>query len=74
MKHGHHIPPDKRPAMARRALKIMESAPSYSEGLRWIEAEFDVSNPTARNLIGYGRFLEEHGSDLRLLEEKETGA
>lgn len=52
--------------MARRALKILQDSPSYAEGLRQIEAEFDVSNPTARNLAGYGRFLEENGAEIIL--------
>jgi hypothetical protein len=43
--------------MARRALDIFESAPTRVEALLRIQVEFDVSNPTARNLIGRGQFL-----------------
>lgn len=43
--------------MARRALEIMAAARSPSDGLHSIEIEFDVSNPTARNLVSFGRFL-----------------
>lgn len=57
MKHGVQIPKEKRPDMARRALEIMAAARSPSAGLRSIEIEFDVSNPTARNLVSFGRFL-----------------
>lgn len=67
MKHGHAIPKENRPAMARRALAIVRSASSHAEALRQIETEFAVSNPTARNLVGYGRFLEEHKAEVKLI-------
>lgn len=57
MKHGHAIPKDKRPAMARRALQIFRRFEVKAEGLRAVADEFDVSEPTARNLVSYGRFL-----------------
>lgn len=60
MKHGIHIPKDRRPAMAKRALELLEAAPSKTEGLFSIEIEFDVSTPTARNLASYGRYLRDH--------------
>lgn len=57
MKWGHHIPRDKRPAMAARALEIFARAKSMNAAVLEIGAEFDVSHPTARNLVSYGRFL-----------------
>lgn len=58
MKHGHNIPKRKRPKMALHALEILRAAPTRADALREIEAKFSVSNPTARNLISYGHFLE----------------
>lgn len=57
MEHGHAIPKTKRPAMAVRALEIFEGFEVAAHGLVAVQAEFDVSNPTARNLVSYGRFL-----------------
>lgn len=57
MKHGIHIPKDKRPAMAIRALEIFNRSKTMAAAIREIEAEFDVSDCAARNLISYGRFL-----------------
>lgn len=57
MKHGQTIPANKRHAMARRALELFEKAGSRARGLEAIEDEFDVSNPTARNLVAFGRRL-----------------
>jgi hypothetical protein len=62
MKHGHHIPKDKRPAMARRALELFEAQKKRNIGLAVVEEEFDVSEPTARNLVSYGRFLRDHAA------------
>lgn len=53
MKHGIKIPKDERPAMAMRALAIYEATGNLVD----VEFEFDVSNPTARNLVSFGRFL-----------------
>jgi hypothetical protein len=58
MKHGHAIPKDKRPAMARRALEIFQASSSRAEALLTIQVEFDVSEPTARNLVSFGRWLQ----------------
>lgn len=57
MKWGHRIPKDKRPSMAMRALEISEKYSVMSHALAEVEDEFDVSNPTARNLVSYGRYL-----------------
>jgi hypothetical protein len=57
MKHGVRIPKEKRAAMAERALCIFEGSVSRAFALTTIEDEFDVSSPTARNLINYGRYL-----------------
>lgn len=62
MKHGHAIPKDKRPAMALRAFELFERAGSRAAGLAAVEDEFDVSNPTARNLVAYGRQMRVEGS------------
>lgn len=62
MKHGHSIPKEKRPAMAMRALEIAMSEKRMSVALAMIEDEFDVSNPTARNLVGHGKYLLERGA------------
>ena len=59
MKHGHHLPADKRDDMARHALSLFEQAGSRTLGLAAVENFFDVSNPTARNLVGRGRYLRE---------------
>lgn len=58
MKSHQPIPKDKRPAMALRALELFRAADSRARGLEAVEDEFDVSNPTARNLVSYGRWLE----------------
>ncbi len=57
MKHGIRLPPEKRPAMALRALQIFDKARTRADALAMIAAEFDVSEPTARNLVGFGRYL-----------------
>lgn len=59
MKHGQNIPKDKRPAMALRALEISLAEKRMSVALAVIEDEFGVSNPCARNLVSYGKFLTE---------------
>lgn len=46
--------------MAKRALELFEAAETRIEGLFAIEIEFDVSTPTARNLVSYGRHLRDH--------------
>jgi len=51
MKHGVHIPADRRPAMAIRAFKMREAGASLTD----IGADLDISEPTARNLILAGR-------------------
>lgn len=62
VKHGHNIPADKRPAMARRALEIFraETAKHWSMNRAYeaIAAELDVSTVTARNLVRLGNRLE----------------
>lgn len=60
MEHGVHIPATKRDAMAREALRIFDAAHSRIEGLFDVEIRFDVSTPTARNLVNRGRYLMEH--------------
>lgn len=58
MKHGIHIPAADRDHIALRALEISRTSASRAEALRKIASEFDVSEPTARNLIGRGRWLQ----------------
>jgi hypothetical protein len=43
--------------MARRALVLFAKAANRAEGLAAVEGAFDVSTPTARNLVSYGNFL-----------------
>jgi hypothetical protein len=57
MKHGVRIPRDRRDGMARRALEIADKAASHAAALAIVEVEFDVSRPTARNLISRGHYL-----------------
>lgn len=57
MEHGVRIPARKRDTMAREALRIFEAAKTRIEGLCRVEIQFDVSTPTARNLVSRGRFL-----------------
>jgi hypothetical protein len=57
MKHGVRIPSQLRDSMARRALKLFEKEESRSKGLLAVQVKFDVSDPTARNLVSRGRFL-----------------
>ena len=63
MKHGVHLPKDRRDDMARRAFVIASEAETYRAALLIVEVEFDVSTPTARNLISRGRFLALHAGD-----------
>lgn len=44
--------------MARRALEISEAGGKLVD----IETEFNVAQPTARNLVSYGRYLREQES------------
>lgn len=53
----HRMTTEKRDVVARRALEICESQPTRNEGILAVEIEFDVSAPTARNLINRGRYL-----------------
>jgi hypothetical protein len=53
MRHGVHLPPDERERMARRAAAMRDAGASILD----IEVEFAVSNPTARNLVSFGRWL-----------------
>ncbi len=73
MKRGIHIPLNKRDQMARKALLIYEASPTRVEALRRIEAKFDVSTPTARNLIGMGLFLRQHeeGAAMKITGREE---
>jgi hypothetical protein len=57
VKHGHHLPKDKRPAMARRALELFQAEKKRNIGLAVVQEEFNISEPTARNLVSYGRYL-----------------
>lgn len=72
MKHGHAIPKDKRPAMARCALEMFRAAPSRSAGLRKVQIIFDVSMSTARNLVGYGQWLERHPDEQQPQNQRES--
>ena len=56
-----HIAAEVRDDWARRALDIFERMGSRAAGLSAVEEEFDVSSPTARNLVGRGRFLRAQG-------------
>ncbi len=47
--------------MAQRALELFEAEKKRNVGLAVVQEEFDVSEPTARNLVGYGRFLRNQG-------------
>lgn len=49
--HGVRLDPAKREELARRAYALHQEGYSRVE----IEAELDVSAPTVRNLINYGR-------------------
>ncbi len=61
MKHGEHIPKDKRDDMARIAVGML-GALSQSEARRVVAGMFDVSETTARNLISRGKFLRVNAS------------
>lgn len=63
MKHGHAIPKDKRPAMAVAALALFELERKRSIGLAVVQEAFDVSEPTARNLVSFGRYLRRQTAD-----------
>jgi hypothetical protein len=56
MKHGVHIPASERDDMARLAIGLTASM-SEAEAKKTICGMFQVSEPTARNLISRGRFL-----------------
>jgi hypothetical protein len=58
VKHGIKLSPDRRRAMAREAVAIFEACGSRARALEAIEDRFDVSTPTARNLLNYGRWLD----------------
>jgi hypothetical protein len=57
MKHGQHIPKDKRDDMARVAHGIALTCPQRAEAIEIVAGMFDVSTTTARNLLCRGRFL-----------------
>lgn len=76
MKHGHHIPPEDRDDMARLAVAFTKTM-SDAEAKATICGRFDVSDPTARNLISRGRYLAEQAGDDdsgRRLARKREGA
>jgi hypothetical protein len=58
VKHGHHIPPEDRDDMARLAVGLTAKM-SDAQAKLTIQGMFDISEPTARNLISRGRFLAE---------------
>ena len=57
MKHGIHIPAATRDAFARAAAELAEKACSRAEAIALVQQRFDVSAPTARNLISRGNYL-----------------
>jgi hypothetical protein len=57
VKHGQHIPKDKRDDMARIAHGIALMCPQRAEAIEIVAGMFDVSTTTARNLLCGGRFL-----------------
>lgn len=57
MKLGMKIPRDRRDGMARKAFEIFNICESAEEAHRTIGKLFDVSRPTAINLLGRGRYL-----------------
>ena len=57
MKRANRFPTADRPAIARRALEIFEREPNRARGLYAVIDALGVSNPTARNLVSYGRYL-----------------
>jgi hypothetical protein len=63
MKHGVNMDPAVRDKRARIAVRLANSAESLREALRQIEDRFGVSNPTARNLVSRGRYLEANPSE-----------
>lgn len=72
MRHGHHIPKSDRAKMAKRALDIFGESRCLSHACAEVEDLFDVSNPTARNLISFGQYLAnraEHTSAVLHSEE-----
>ena len=61
MKRSIHIPKADRPAMAKRALEISRQHRVVNHAVAEIGELFDVSEPTARNMISYGLYLESRG-------------
>ncbi len=57
MKQGVRISKEMRDNQARQALVMFEAAPTRASGLLDIAVEFDVSEVTARNLVGRGYYL-----------------
>src|SRR5262249_27450386 len=59
MRRGRYFPQELKDAMARAALWILRARewPTFHRALREIEQTFDVSEPTARDLIKRGREL-----------------
>jgi DNA-binding transcriptional regulator LsrR (DeoR family) len=55
--HGVKLPKDRRDQLARLAFEMFNAGKTRSE----IEAELDLSLPTVRNLINFGRHLVENG-------------
>jgi hypothetical protein len=51
--------------MAARALTIYRAAKSRTAALLDIQAEFDISEPTARNLVNYGGYLERQEDEAK---------
>jgi transposase len=56
MKHGHHIPASDRDDMAKLA-HVLTHTMTRAEAIKDISKMFQVSEPTARNLISRGRYL-----------------
>lgn len=60
MRRGQTIPQPRRDEIARAAFRIFESTGCCrARALEEIADRFDVSQPTARNLLGRGRTLVE---------------
>lgn len=57
MKHGVRFPASTRDEIARLALELFERERERARGLDAVQEAFDVSEPTARNLVSHGRYL-----------------
>lgn len=62
MPHGINLPPETRKHLAALAYAYRQNGKT----INWIANEIDVADPTARNLISYGRRLAAQEAEAKM--------